>query len=73
MKPSFLKTLTCATSLLFSLTTSAALSGDEQQMADYIDGRKEAAMSLLEKSVNINSGTMNFSGVRKVADQLIHQ
>ncbi len=71
MKPSFLKTLSCATSLLFSLTTSAALSGDEQQMADYIDGRKEAAMSLLEKSVNINSGTMNFSGVRKVADQLM--
>ena len=40
-------------------------------MVDYIDGRKEAAMSLLEKSVNINSGTMNFSGVRKVADQLM--
>ena len=71
MKPSFLTTFTCATSLLFSLATSAALSGDELQMADYIDGRKEAAMSLLEKSVNINSGTMNFSGVRKVADQLM--
>ncbi|MBR9790657.1 MAG: M20 family metallopeptidase [Gammaproteobacteria bacterium] len=28
-------------------------------------------MILLEKSVNINSGTMNFSGVRKVADQLM--
>ena len=40
-------------------------------MVDYIDGRKESAMSLLEKSVNINSGTMNFSGVRKVADQLV--
>lgn len=40
-------------------------------MADYIDSRKTAAMSLLEKSVNINSGTMNFSGVRKVADQLM--
>jgi glutamate carboxypeptidase len=42
------------------------LSGPERAIADYIDGHTAEAISLLERAVNINSGTQNFAGVREV-------
>ncbi len=38
----------------------------EQQITDYIDTHNSQAIELLERLVNINSGTMNFDGVQEV-------
>ena len=46
--------------------TSAELSVDEQRMADWIDAHAEDAISLLEETVNISSGSNNHEGVREV-------
>lgn len=62
-----------ATVLLASLSPaaiSAALSDTEKQMVDFIDATNPAALELLVKSVNINSGTMNLAGVRDVGELL---
>ena len=40
----------------------------ERAMAAYVDAHAEEAISLLERAVNINSGTMNLAGVRRVGD-----
>ncbi len=56
---------------LIASQAAAALSDKEQHMADFIDSTNPAAVDLLEDIVNINSGTMNFPGVKKVADVLI--
>jgi len=45
---------------------TAELSADEQRMADWIDAHVEDAISLLEKTVNISSGSNNHEGVREV-------
>ena len=47
---------------------SASLSEAEQCIAQSVDRRADAALSLLEQSVNINSGTLNHDGVRAVGD-----
>jgi glutamate carboxypeptidase len=44
----------------------AALSPAEQRIAAAVDGRTAQALALLERVVNINSGTMNIDGVRRV-------
>lgn len=38
----------------------------EQEIVQFIDGHNDKALALLERVVNINSGTMNFTGVREV-------
>ncbi|MBB6094621.1 glutamate carboxypeptidase [Povalibacter uvarum] len=40
----------------------------EKAIVAYVKTQQEAAAALLEKAVNINSGTMNFAGVRAVGD-----
>lgn len=45
-----------------------ALSATEQRIASHADASRPEAEALLERAVNINSGTMNFSGVRHVGD-----
>lgn len=40
----------------------------EQAMIDWVDSNQEDAISLLETTVNIGSGTMNLEGVRAVGD-----
>ena len=51
-----------------SLTSDASarqnLDETEQHLASFVDSRVEAAIGLLERVVNINSGSMNFDGVR---------
>lgn len=52
-------------------TALAQLDATEQAMVEFIDASNAAAEELLIESVNINSGTMNFAGVREVAEHLI--
>ncbi len=51
-----------------SLTSDASarqnLDETEQHLASFVDSRVEAAIGLLERVVNINSGSMNFDGIR---------
>src|SRR5215469_15514545 len=42
-------------------------------MAAFIDAHEQESNQLLEKLVNINSGTHNLEGVRKVAEVLMPQ
>ncbi|HFB65747.1 MAG TPA: M20 family peptidase [Aeromonadales bacterium] len=56
-------------SLLFLMTTfslAGELSPEQIQLKSQIEKNLPYARTLLEKVVNINSGTMNFTGVRKV-------
>jgi glutamate carboxypeptidase len=48
----------------------APLSATERQLARAVDQRSPAAIALLERIVNINSGTHNLAGVRAVGDVL---
>jgi len=54
--------------LLFGLATGAQaqLNEDESAMAAWIDGQTNEIEALVERLVNINSGTMNHAGVREV-------
>ena len=45
---------------------NAQLSPVEQKIVAAVKARSEAALQFLERTVNINSGTMNHDGVRKV-------
>lgn len=49
----------------------AQLSKTERKIVKQIESNNQAAVELLKELVNINSGTMNFDGVRKIADVLI--
>ena len=49
----------------------AQLDSAERAMVAFIDNSNSAAEELLIDSVNINSGTMNFAGVRAVGEQLM--
>lgn len=55
---------------LFLFTTAGLfgqqLSEKEQEILDRIDANHQEALEFLKTNVNINSGTMNFDGVRKV-------
>jgi glutamate carboxypeptidase len=48
--------------------TSTALNKEEQKVIDYIDNNMPRAIALLKESVNINSGTLNIAGVKKVGE-----
>ncbi|HLN97265.1 MAG TPA: M20/M25/M40 family metallo-hydrolase [Pyrinomonadaceae bacterium] len=59
------------TALLFLLLTGTVanaqrISADEQKLVDYIDAHTSDAVTLLEKTVNIESPTENLAGVRQV-------
>lgn len=60
----------CALALISLLSAGAAcaqqLSPVEERIAAEVKARSAAAIGLLERSVNINSGTMNHAGVREV-------
>ncbi len=51
---------------LSSATPGAALTATERAIAAAIDARNAEGLALLERLVNINSGTRNFAGVRQV-------
>lgn len=55
--------------ILFAVAACAGaseLDPVEQQIANWVDNNTGAAMELIERSVNINSGTSNLAGVREV-------
>jgi glutamate carboxypeptidase len=67
----FLTILIAMTSLAQKVKTSAVnaaqgLSKEEQQVMAWIDAHMPQAIELLKESVNINSGTLNIEGVKKV-------
>jgi len=45
---------------------TTTLSKEEQKVMDYIDANMPSAIALLKESVDINSGTLNIEGVKKV-------
>jgi len=49
-----------------ALPAAAELSKDEQALVTAVDRRLPAGRVLLERAVNVNSGTLNFAGVRAV-------
>lgn len=50
------------------MCNSQDLSRNEQQIVKNVDADMAATMQLLKESVNINSGTFNISGVKKVGE-----
>lgn len=61
-----LRSSTLLSMMLFSATAFAQLSKTEKKLIPYVDAHNEEALQLLEQLVNINSGTMNFEGVKEV-------
>lgn len=57
--------------LLISLNSLAQSNRTEKQLVKWVDAHNAEALTFLEELVNINSGTMNFDGVKAVADQLL--
>jgi glutamate carboxypeptidase len=50
------------------MLSAAPLSDTERKIALAVDAHREASVALLESAVNVNSGTMNFAGVRAAGD-----
>jgi glutamate carboxypeptidase len=59
--------------LVFQTGQAAALSREENQISQYILQQKEEQLFMLEKLVNINSGTTNVAGVNHVGEILRSQ
>jgi glutamate carboxypeptidase len=51
---------------LFAMQSSTGLTPDERALATYVDAHNQEAVALLERVVNINSGTQNLAGVQEV-------
>lgn len=64
-RPLALGTLLAALALI-PRAARAQLSDEEQRIRDYVAANNAAAIDLLERAVNINSGTLNTPGVREV-------
>ncbi|MEQ8416132.1 MAG: M20/M25/M40 family metallo-hydrolase [Imperialibacter sp.] len=57
--------------LIFANWANGQVSKTEKRLVKYIDQHNNEALQLLEEIININSGTMNFDGVKAVADVLM--
>lgn len=62
--------LALAVALLVAAPSHAALSPGEARLAAAVDRHEPAALLLLERLVNVNSGTLNRAGVREVGAML---
>lgn len=63
------KQLCFALAMLFLITAKAqSLTKVEEQILTNIDANMAATIELLKESVNVNSGTFNIKGVKKVGD-----
>jgi glutamate carboxypeptidase len=56
-----------------SAAVHAEVSDRETEMVAFLKAHQSDSVALLEEVVNINSGTMNFAGVRKVAETFAPQ
>jgi glutamate carboxypeptidase len=52
------------------MASAQTLSSVEQKMAATVDAKNAESIAFLEELVNVNSGTLNSSGVHRVADML---
>jgi glutamate carboxypeptidase len=62
--------LVVAAAVPVTLHAQASLSATERSITRAVDAHNASALALLERIVDINSGTQNFAGVRKVGDVL---
>ena len=60
-----LAAFTALTGFVTAPAWAAELSPVEQRIVAAVKGRSPAALQFLERTVNVNSGTMNFAGVRE--------
>jgi len=58
------------TLLLALIAASDTLSAAERSVVSHVDAHRREAIGLLERIVNLNSGTLNLPGVRQVGDVL---
>ncbi len=54
--------------LCLSVVSQAQQNNIERKILKSVDHHNEASLNLLKEAVNINSGTMNFDGVKKVGE-----
>src|SRR5207344_1065378 len=59
-----MRSIGLAAAVVFALQTAAP--APERAIVAYVDAHNAEALALLERVVNINSGTQNFAGVRDV-------
>jgi glutamate carboxypeptidase len=59
-----------AASRAVAQSPGVTLSAEERVVARTVDAENARSLALLQRIVDINSGTMNFAGVRRVADVL---
>src|SRR3954465_15159917 len=52
--------------LSFAVNAASGLNANERALAKYVDAHDAEALALLERVVNINSGTQNIAGVQEV-------
>jgi glutamate carboxypeptidase len=55
-------------SIVLATPGQAEISGREQEIAGWIESHNGEALALLARVVDVNSGTMNFAGVREVGE-----
>lgn len=60
--------ISCLYIVLFSIQSFSQTNRMEKRIVKSVDKHNEASLELLKKAVNINSGTMNFEGVKKVGE-----
>jgi glutamate carboxypeptidase len=53
---------------VFGQTSGGSLTSDERALVSFVNAHNGDALALLERVVNINSGTQNLDGVRQVGD-----
>ena len=71
MRPARMPLLAAIAALSCCMSVSAApRDGKEKALIGHVNAGEPAAIEFLEQLVNVNSGTMNFSGVRQVGDML---
>lgn len=69
MKCRLLVHILLATSIAFS--AQAQLDRQERRLTEWVDEHNDEALALLKEIININSGTMNFEGVKAVGEVLM--
>ncbi|MTI38143.1 M20/M25/M40 family metallo-hydrolase [Fulvivirga lutimaris] len=68
-----MRSIALVTLLLASISINAQVSKVESKIVKAIDANEAASVELLKKLVNMNSGTMNFEGVKAVGDVLVEE
>ena len=72
-KNEFRKFILSLFSLLLCIHLIAQISKTEKKLVSHVDKRTPEAIDLLKQVVNINSGAMNFEGVRKVGSIFMNE